>query len=247
MSRTYPQIRLGAKGTMLLAVAAAIALSGSIDRLRSADEAAEGGVIEGVVVYEYDSERPWRYARYYVQNQKTGELSEAVVCLTDKSLRNLNRRSAPAQAEMDQKDYRFQPETLAVRAGDSVKFTNSDPAAHNVRTDDGADPFNVSMGADGSHVQQFRRAGGVKRPIRIGCALHSTMRAWIFVFDHPFYAVTSTDGAFRFEDVPPGEYNISMLHPSGDLEWTGTVEVSRDETSELEIRVSPDNLVKENR
>ena len=56
-------------------------------------------------------------------------------------LSRTNKQAAdaePATTVIDQKDFRFIPETVAIRAGDSVKFTNSDPQLHNVRTSDGS-------------------------------------------------------------------------------------------------------------
>jgi plastocyanin len=201
-----------------------------------------GGAIAGAVFYEPDAERPWRYARYYIHDRDTGELAEAVVCLSAKSLSGLQPRSEPAEVVMDQKDYRFVPETIAVRARDRVRFTNGDPAAHNVFTGDGSDPFNVTTAVDGSHLQTFRRAGGIRRPIRIGCAFHSTMQAWIFVFDHPFYAVTAEDGRFRFEGVPPGEYTLEVVHPAGRLAWSTSVTITDAGDLLQDVRLSADNL-----
>jgi plastocyanin len=201
--------------------------------------------VAGVIHYDPDPQRPWRYSRYYVANRKSGELAEAVVCLSGKSLSGLAPRDKPEEATIDQKDYRFTPETIAIRAGGSVLFTNSDSSIHNVMTGDGVDPFNVNIQKDDSHTQTFRRAGGIRRPIRLGCAYHSTMQAWIFVFDHPYYAVTGADGNFRFENVPPGEYTLDVVHPSGGLAWSRKVTVESGGTLQEDVHVSPDNLTKE--
>lgn len=209
----------------------------------AADE--PSGSVEGTVFYASDPDRPWRYARYYVHEEDA--LSEAVVCLTSKSLAGLQPRDEPAEFEMDQKDYRFVPETMALREGDRVRFRNSDPAAHNVFTGDGSDPFNVTMGLEGSHVQAFRRAGGIRRPVRIGCTFHSTMQAWIFVFDHPFYAVTGEKGRFQFEGIPPGEYTLDVVHPAGQLAWRTALTVAEGDVQVRDVRVSPDDLEKDDR
>lgn len=223
---------------------ACLCIAAFVPRNAVGDDAPSGSV-EGAVYYEPDAQRPWRYARYYVHDRDTGELAEAVVCLSGKSLAGLQPRDEPSEFQMDQKDYRFVPETIAIRAGDRIQFTNGDPAAHNVFTGDGADPFNVTMGLDGSYLQTFRRAGGVRRPIRIGCTFHSTMQAWIFVFDHPFHAVTAKDGRFRFENVPPGEYTLDVLHPAGRLTWSTPVTVADGDVLVRDVRLSPDHLQKD--
>lgn len=205
---------------------------------------ADLGVVEGVVRYVPDAERPWRYSRYYIKRLSTGALAESVVALSSPSLRRL-ARGEPKSAAIDQKDFRFVPETIAIRAGDQVKFTNSDVQVHNVRSYDGEDPFNVNtpVGADYSHT--FERAGGIRKPIQIGCSYHSQMTAWIFVFGHPFFEVTGDKGKFRLEDVPPGEYQLEMAHPAGKLRWSQKITVKAGETLKIEIPVSPDHLVEE--
>ena len=86
---------------------------------------------------------------------------------------------------MDQKDFRFVPETLAIRAGDSVKFTNSDSSTHNVFTRNDLHPFDITLGGEDEQTETFSRAGGSRRPVVLGCHFHGSMRAWIFIFDHP--------------------------------------------------------------
>ena len=90
------------------------------------------GSIEGRVLYKADPKRRWRYSRYYIKNRKTGELAEAVVVVTGASLKNHFPPQKEKTAIVDQKDFRFIPETVAIRAGDRVKFLNSDGATHNV-------------------------------------------------------------------------------------------------------------------
>src|SRR5262245_4015117 len=36
------------------------------------------GAIEGIVTYQADSARPWRYSRYYIKDPRQGQLAEAV-------------------------------------------------------------------------------------------------------------------------------------------------------------------------
>jgi hypothetical protein len=38
------------------------------------------------------------------------------------------------------------------------------------------------------------------------------MRAWIWEFDHPYYAATDGDGHFQIPDVPPGTYTVVAWH-----------------------------------
>jgi plastocyanin len=214
----------------------------------SAEEAGRGA-IEGTVTYRADAAHPWRYARYYVKNSKSGELAEAVIAVRGKgqfkapSPQPSPERRVSVTARIDQKDFAFQPELVAIRRGDSVTFTNSDTATHNVRASNELASFNVTMSAGGAgNTIKFDRAGGARRPVEIGCVFHSNMHAWIFVFDHPFYAVTKADGKFKLADVPAGEYELEMAHPAGGLRWKRSITVKAGEKVKVDVQVSPTDV-----
>jgi plastocyanin len=196
--------------------------------------------IEGLITYQADEKRPWRYARYYVKPGRKGELAEAVVALRGRGLKSGNAEP-PAKAVIDQKNFQFTPETVAVRTGDSVTFTNSDPATHNVQSAGDLAAFNATMPGGGSYTVRLERAGGVREPLIVGCVFHSAMRAWVFVFDHPYYHVTAADGRYRLTGVPPGEYELELSHPAGELRWRQHVQVQAGQALHVDIRLSPDD------
>ena len=230
-------LRLSSLAGWTLAVCCSLAVAD----ISMCASAAETG-IAGVVRYEADAKRPWRYSRYYVSRTPEKTLSDALVCLRNRSLRGLQPRTKPESQQVDQQDYRFIPEVSAIRAGDEIRFTNSDAALHNVRSLSGDEMLNVSLLQDGEYRQIFRRAGNSQSPVRIGCAFHSQMQAWIYVFDHPFFAVTQADGKFAFDGVPPGDYDLEVIHPSGNLVLTQPVSVREGQTLTLDLRLSPDHL-----
>ncbi len=149
----------------------------------------------------------------------------------------------PTTVTIDQKDFQFEPELVAIRQGDSVTFTNSDTTTHNVRTSGDLASLNVTMPAGGAgQTVKFDRAGGARRPVEFGCVFHSNMRAWVFVFDHPFYTVTKADGWFRLSEVPAGEYELELAHPSGGLHWRKPITVNAGETLKIDVQVSPSDV-----
>ena len=224
----------------LILLTFAISCGVSCVRDSEAGDAASSGTIEGTVTYRRDSRRPWRYGRYYIKDAKTGELAEAVVAIRSRKLVDAN--DPPANTvTIDQQNFQFEPETIAVRAGDSVTFTNSDDAIHNVRSSSRIVDFNVTVAPAGSYTLHCDRAGGVRDPIQVGCVFHSSMQAWVFVFDHPHFQITDTDGRFGLEGIPAGQYDLEMAHPAGGLRWTRKVDVQAGETLHVDIVVSPDD------
>jgi plastocyanin len=211
---------------------------------RPDDEASAAGSICGKIVYKSDPQHPWRLGRYYIRSAKTGELAEAVVALYRGGLKGPETAREPQTVTIDQRDFQFTPETVAIRAGDRVKFTNSDPQVHNVRTTHVKQNFNVNMPAGGEHIQLFPAAGGIRQPYYVGCAFHNAMHAWVFVFDHPWYQATGKDGAFELADVPPGDYRIEVVHPAGDLRASKNIIVKAGETLSVDFELSPADLMK---
>lgn len=168
-------------------------------------------------------------------------MAEAVVCLDGRGLKGAGAKHEPEVIKIDQVNFRFVPETVAVHAGDSVEFLNSDSVVHNVFTQLGPAKFNHTLPAAGKHGELIERAGGIRRPIVVGCKFHGAMRSWIYVFDHPFFQVTGADGAYRFDNIPPGEYRLHMAHASGELVFSERITIKADEKVRFDIRVSADN------
>jgi len=61
--------------------------------------------------------------------------------------------------------------------------------------------------------------------VEIRCDVHPWTRGWIQVFDHPYFAVSNSDGRFAIDSVPPGRYRLVAWHPRlGTREQTVNVQ-----------------------
>ena len=113
----------------------------------------------------------------------------------------------PTTAKMDQKACVFVPRVVVVPAGGTVEFLNSDRLLHNVRSDAKENrPFNRAQ----PHARTIAMTFKSPEILRVDCDLHSWMRGWVVVAEHPFYAVTNENGEFVLENVPPGKYTLQV-------------------------------------
>lgn len=128
--------------------------------------------------------------------------------------KGVERKEYPAPEKtvmIDQVGSIFHPRVQGVMVGQKLVMRNSDPFIHNVRSLSLKNrAFNIAQPpktADRETV--FKRQEG---PIRIGCDFHRWMKAYLFVVDHPYFAVTDAKGFFRIEGLPAGEYTLEAWH-----------------------------------
>jgi len=138
-----------------------------------------------------------------------------------------------ARERLDQRNETFVPHVLAIRTGTVVDFPNSDRIYHNVFSLSAARRFDLGRYAVGrSKSVRFDRAGVV----RVFCDIHSHMNAFILVFAHAFFTLTSDDGDFQLPPVPPGTYSVAAW-VEGDVRISRQVTVRAGETMSLDLQV----------
>ena len=116
---------------------------------------------------------------------------------------------------LDQRNETFVPHVLAIVAGTTVDFPNSDHTYHNVFSLSKTKSFDLGRYAVGrSKAIRFDRPGIV----RVFCDIHSHMSAFILVFAHRYFAVTDEEGLYRIESVPPGTYTVMTWSESAPLD-----------------------------
>ncbi len=109
---------------------------------------------------------------------------------------------------IDQVALRFSAPVVAIQAGATVRFRNSDPTMHNVFS-----PVRRGAGFDlGTYPRSESRFHTFTAPgsYVVLCHVHPEMAVWIVVTPTRSNAVTDDQGAFRINGVPPGAYLITV-------------------------------------
>ncbi len=112
---------------------------------------------------------------------------------------------------LDQQKSMFRPRVQGVLVGQDFLMRNSDPVIHNVRSlSEENRPFNVGQPANTPDRKKvFKESEG---PIEVRCDFHPWMKAFFFVMDHPFFAVSNEQGQFEIKGLPSGKYTLAIWH-----------------------------------
>lgn len=116
-------------------------------------------------------------------------------------------------ATMDQRKMQFIPHVLAVVAGTTVKFLNSDPTAHNVFSPD-FEKYNLGTWPQGQ-TKDYTFSKCTKFPCVYNqlCKVHPEMEGFVVVLQNPYFAVSDKDGHYTISGLPPGSYQLAVWHP----------------------------------
>jgi hypothetical protein len=123
---------------------------------------------------------------------------------------------------MDQVALTFGPPLLFVRTNQPAEFRNSDDALHNVHVthEETKEPqFNVAIPTGERFTYTFHRDGFY----HVGCDIHPAMSAEIFASSSPYVTMAEADGRFAVDDVPPGEYAVTVFAGARRIERAVTV------------------------
>lgn len=152
-------------------------------------------------------------------------------------------------AIMDQRENIFVPHVLAIRTNTQVRFPNSDDVRHHVYSFSPAKKFELRLyhGLTADPVL-FDKAGTVV----LGCNIHDSMLAYIYVVDTEYFAVSNVKGEIKIT-APAGNYELQVNHPRLMSAFTPAAvqlsdtaphrqKIKLNELSDLETEASTDEL-----
>ncbi len=122
--------------------------------------------------------------------------------------------AAPSEvAVLTQRGCMYRPRVLGVLTNQKLSIVNDDPTLHNVRFLATANrPFNIGQpAATPPREKTFTIA---EKAVKFKCDVHPWMESYLFVMEHPFWAVSGTDGRWSIPRVPAGKHTLVVWHES---------------------------------
>ncbi len=138
---------------------------------------------------------------------------------------------------IDQRNREFVSHILAIHAGESVIFPNSDNIQHHVYSFSPTNSFEIQLykGMPAKPIS-FDKAGIVV----LGCNIHDWMVGYVYVTDAPYFTQTDAKGAWTL-NLPADDYTLTLWHPN--LDSTNNVQIQQiklnaEKTAPLEQKVT---------
>lgn len=140
-------------------------------------------------------------------------------------------------AIMDQRQNMFVPGVLAIRVNTQVRFPNSDDVRHHVYSFSPAKKFELRLyhGMTAEPVV-FDKPGTVV----LGCNIHDSMVAYIYVVETDYYAVADNQGNIRLE-APAGKYQLQIYHPQMNSNFPEST-ITLDDAKTVNNKITVNNL-----
>jgi plastocyanin len=105
----------------------------------------------------------------------------------------------------------FVPRVMGILSGQTLAVKNTDNVSHNINPMPKENrEWNQQQSPGAPDIE--RRFARPEIMIPVKCNVHKWMRSYIGVLDHPYFAVTSSDGSFELKNLPPGDYTVAVWH-----------------------------------
>lgn len=183
------------------------ALSGSITFTGKAPEARSIDMSADPSCYE---ENPNPKTEDTIVNN--GKLVNVLVFVKDDSILNSYTFELPAtQVTLEHKRCRYEPHVMGMRVGQQLQITNNDRTQHNTHP-------TPKLNVEWNQTQPPGAPPLVKTFARQEDAIpfkdnhHPWEKAYVGVFNHPFFAVSDEFGSYSIKGLPPGRYTVVAWH-----------------------------------
>jgi hypothetical protein len=146
---------------------------------------------------------------YVVGNKR--QLANVVIYVKSDTLDTYTFEQPVTAAELEHKGCRYVPHVLGMRVDQPLTVLNSDPTVHNTHPSPRINKERNQSQPPGSTPIYFAfDHAEFYVPFRDN--QHPWEKAYVGVFDHPFFAVSDELGNYRIEGLPPGQYTVVAWH-----------------------------------
>lgn len=129
----------------------------------------------------------------------------------------------------------FVPHVSVGFKGNKFVVKNEDPVLHTIHVYtymSGKTMYNIGLPEKDSVVTKPLTKTGL---MELNCDCHPWMLGYVYIFDHPYAAVTNEKGEFVIKDIPPGTYTLGAWHEAlGKVRLTDII-VKSGETGKIRI------------
>jgi plastocyanin len=148
----------------------------------------------------------------------------------------------PKEKELvfDQKGCRFIPHVLCIQVGQKVIVKSDDAVPHNTHTHPFRNSgFNQTIAANDRKGVELIYTRPERIPVEVRCDFHKWMVARHMVLDHPYMAVTDSNGQFEIQNLPAGNHKFKIWQEKDNGRWLEkelAVEIKPGVTTELTLK-----------
>ena len=139
-----------------------------------------------------------------------------------------------APVVLTQRGCMYAPHVLGIQVNQPLQIVNGDATLHNIHALPKLNTsFNLAQPKQGMKSEKSFSQREIM--VRMKCDVHSWMGCYIGVLNHPFFAVTGTNGTAVIRRLPPGEYRIAAWHEKYGVQEQ-TVSVKGGEVKKVELQ-----------
>jgi len=152
---------------------------------------------------------PYPTTEWVVGNE--GKLANVFIYVKSETLETYAFEQPTSPVIVEHKGCGYVPHVLGMRVGQPLMILNSDPTVHNTHAIPKSNvEWNQSQPPGAPPLTKSFNQSEVFIPLRDN--QHPWEKAYVGVFDHPFFAISDEFGNYRIEGLPPGQYVVIAWH-----------------------------------
>jgi hypothetical protein len=142
---------------------------------------------------------------------KNHKLANVVIYLRSEFLNSYSFAAPLSEVTLQHQGCRYVPHVLGLQTQQTLRIVNSDATTHNTHL----------MAKKNREWSQRQAPGALPLEERFAWPelflvfrdnQHPWEKAYVGVFSHPFFSVSSMDGLYKISGIPPGKYTVVAWH-----------------------------------